>query len=307
MNAAGDHPDERVVEEIYEAMASRAFDRLFELVHEDVVITQDPALPWGGRFEGHDGLATFALVLTGTIESQVTTQAIAREGRPDEPGDVVQCGHTRGTVVATGVPFDVAEIHRWTIRDGRAVRAHFTIETAAMLTALGAEAETCPVCGFVWSAVAREEVGARVVAATRAVADELRSHSDGAVARRPEPTRWSALEYAAHMRDALYHLRDRFVIGLAEDAATFKPLHRDLRVELGLYRDDRREVVATELELAADLFARTFAVLDDAQLARPILYTYPTEQVRTLLWMGQHVVHEMEHHRGDVEAGLRAG
>jgi hypothetical protein len=47
----------------------------------------------------------------------VTTQAITPDG-----DDVVQCGHTRGNVVATGAPFDIAEIHRWTIRDGRAVR-----------------------------------------------------------------------------------------------------------------------------------------------------------------------------------------
>ena len=41
-----------------------------------------------------------------------------------------------GTVVATGAPFDVAEVHRWTIRDGKAVAAHFAIDTPAMLEAL---------------------------------------------------------------------------------------------------------------------------------------------------------------------------
>jgi ketosteroid isomerase-like protein len=42
----------------------------------------------------------------------------------------------RGRVVATGVPFDIPGVHRWTVRDGRAVAAHFRIDTPAMLTAL---------------------------------------------------------------------------------------------------------------------------------------------------------------------------
>jgi ketosteroid isomerase-like protein len=52
--------------------------------------------------------------------------------------DVVQMGHTRGRVVATGIPFDIAEVHRWTVRHGRVVAAHFSIDTAAMLSALAA-------------------------------------------------------------------------------------------------------------------------------------------------------------------------
>ena len=42
------------------------------------------------------------------------------------------------TVVATGVPFDIAEVHRWTVHNGRAVAAHFSIDTPAMLRALAA-------------------------------------------------------------------------------------------------------------------------------------------------------------------------
>ena len=55
-------------------------------------------------------------------------------------GEVVQVGRTKGTVVATGVPFDIPEVHRWTIRDGKAVAAHFAIDTPAMLERLAAKA-----------------------------------------------------------------------------------------------------------------------------------------------------------------------
>ena len=52
---------------------------------------------------------------------------------------MIQVGRTKGTVVATGVPFDIPEVHRWTIQDGKAVRAHFAIDTPAMLERLSAK------------------------------------------------------------------------------------------------------------------------------------------------------------------------
>ncbi|MBV9953265.1 MAG: nuclear transport factor 2 family protein [Acidimicrobiia bacterium] len=119
----------------YEALAARDFERILAVVDESCVITQDERLPWGGRHVGHDGLATFGLTLTSTIASQVTHEALF-----EADGDVIQVGRTKGTVVATGVPFDIAEVHRWTIRDGKAVAAHFSIDTPAMLEALSKEA-----------------------------------------------------------------------------------------------------------------------------------------------------------------------
>jgi ketosteroid isomerase-like protein len=124
--------DLEVVEAIYAAMAARDFDALFSHVDEAIVVTQDSRLPWGGRYEGHEGLATFAVTLTGTIDSQVTIDALF-----EADGEVVEVGRTKGTVDATGIPFDVAEVHRWTVHEGKAVVAHFAIDTPAMLTALG--------------------------------------------------------------------------------------------------------------------------------------------------------------------------
>jgi hypothetical protein len=124
--------DIEVIRAVYAAMAARDFTALFELLDPEIVITQDDRLPWGGRFEGHDGFATFGLALTGSITSAVTTDAIF-----EADGDVIQVGRTRGTVVASSAPFDVAEVHRWTLRDGRPIRAHFSIDTPGMLAALG--------------------------------------------------------------------------------------------------------------------------------------------------------------------------
>ncbi|MGZ4708055.1 MAG: nuclear transport factor 2 family protein [Acidimicrobiales bacterium] len=121
-----------VVQRIHAAMADRDVGTLFELLDPGIVVTQDPRLPWGGRHVGHDGYATFGLALTGTIESAVTTEAIFMAD-----DEVIQAGRTRGTVQANGATFDIPEVHRWTIRDGKAVGAHFAIDTAAMLEALG--------------------------------------------------------------------------------------------------------------------------------------------------------------------------
>jgi uncharacterized protein len=123
--------DVATVRAIYDAMAARDIETLARLIDESIVITQDPALPWGGRFEGHDGFLAFVGKLTGTITSQVEMGAVFAAD-----GDVVQYGRTKGTVNATGAEFDIAEVHRWTIRDVRAVRAHFSIDTPGMLAVL---------------------------------------------------------------------------------------------------------------------------------------------------------------------------
>jgi hypothetical protein len=163
--------------------------------------------------------------------------------------------------------------------------------------------ETCDVCGFVWESVGPDEIPRRIVVGASEVAELVLAEPVLAM-ERPSPGRWSMVEYASHLRDVLLNIRDRFVVGLLEDNPSFKPLYRDHRVDLGLYATDAADLVAAELEMAAGLFARTFARLDAEQLARPCRYAFPAESQRTLLWMGQQVVHEVEHHRGDVAEDL---
>lgn len=79
-----------VVQTVYEAMAARDIDTLLPLIHTEFVLTQDAALPWGGRHVGHEGFANFGLALTSSIDSAVTTHEMFMAD-----GDVVQVGHTR--------------------------------------------------------------------------------------------------------------------------------------------------------------------------------------------------------------------
>jgi hypothetical protein len=158
--------------------------------------------------------------------------------------------------------------------------------------------ERCDGCGFVWAEVPADDIGRRIEQG----AEEAAALCLDAPTGRPEPSRWSSLEYAAHMRDVLLHVRDRVVIALVEDDATFKPLYREQRVDFGLYRFDVPEVVTAELVMAAGLYARTFSCLDEAQLARSCVYTFPVAATRSVLWLGQQAVHEVEHHTGDILA-----
>jgi hypothetical protein len=166
--------------------------------------------------------------------------------------------------------------------------------------------ETCEDCGFAWEIVPREAIGGRVASGAIAIAERLRATSDDVSGRRPEPERWSMTEYAAHVRDVLLTLRDRCVIGLVEDNPGFSPMYRDERVTLGLYRNDTPAAVATDVEVSAAMFVRLFDAIDDGAIERPVRYGYPGPIPRTILWMGQQAVHEVEHHRADIDENHRA-
>jgi hypothetical protein len=163
--------------------------------------------------------------------------------------------------------------------------------------------ESCEICGFAWESVAEAEIAARMTRGATSIASILRDHA-AIAGRRPEPMRWSILEYAAHVRDVLLHVRDRLIIGLIEDNPEFKPLYRDQRVDLGLYAADTVAVVGAELPMAAELFARTLAAVNTEQFDRPCQYVYPSPATRSLRWMCQQVVHEIEHHLGDIEVNI---
>ena len=120
-----------LVRRIYADFADGRIDEVMGLAHPDMVITQDPALPWGGRFVGTDGVVEWVTKLVGTIESAVEIDTVFAAG-----DRVVQHGRTRGTVRANGAPFDIPECHIWTVRDGQVLAADFFIDSAAMLAAI---------------------------------------------------------------------------------------------------------------------------------------------------------------------------
>ena len=165
--------------------------------------------------------------------------------------------------------------------------------------------EACGDCGFAWVQVRRDEVASRSIAAAQQIANLIGVKVDRSRIR-PTPERWSALEYAAHVRDVFLTIRDRLVIGLVEDEPGFKPLYRDERVDLGLYKSDTATDIAAEVVAAANMLARLFDAIDPQQLDRVVRFGFPDPLPRTLLWMGQQAVHESEHHLADITENIAA-
>ena len=166
------------------------------------------------------------------------------------------------------------------------------------------EVESCDDCGYVWDEVSREAIILRVPDGCQAIVSLLEAEPVRSVVR-PSPERWSMLEYAAHVRDVMLSVRDRLVVGIVEDDPGFKPMYREERVDLGLYSADSAAEVAREVDAAGAMLGRLFAAIDPALLGRTVQYGFPDPIQRTLLWMGQQVVHEVEHHLGDIEQDLR--
>lgn len=121
-----------VVRSAYDAINSGSPAAAAALLHPDIVIEQSDALPWGGSYRGLAGFRDFSLAVAGRIDSTVTTEEMY------ESGDrVIQVGRTRGTVRASGRPFDSREVHVWRIREGRIAGLEVYVENDVFLEALG--------------------------------------------------------------------------------------------------------------------------------------------------------------------------
>jgi S-DNA-T family DNA segregation ATPase FtsK/SpoIIIE len=163
----------------------------------------------------------------------------------------------------------------------------------------------CDECGYDYNEVARDEVAPRI----RAFGDRYRrllgGRDDEALRLRPSPEVWSPLEYTCHLRDVFRTQTDRIRLALEQDTPRFASMRREERVAEERYNEQDVETVLGELAAAADELARCFESLDDAAWLRKGIYSYPTEAVRTVEWIGVHTIHEGEHHLMDVGRQLR--
>lgn len=169
--------------------------------------------------------------------------------------------------------------------------------------------DRCDPCQFVYADVDATALPTRLAAfGTRYLAlllpPDRPATWSGVLRTRPAKGVWSALEYTCHVRDVFLVQRDRLYTALVEDTPTFAPMYRDHRVTLARYNAQDPAEVAEQLATAARLIAQAFGALDPTQFQRCCLYTFPAPAERSLLWVGQHVVHEGEHHLRDIEAGL---
>jgi hypothetical protein len=156
--------------------------------------------------------------------------------------------------------------------------------------------QRCDQCGLSVGEIKREDFAPRAFVAAEEWVQILRSSP--AVTARPQPDVWSPLEYGAHVRD-VYRLFDaRLVQMLTEDNPTFAYWNQDETAINERYREQDPEVVADELEAAAQGFVVRIQSLTAEQYRRRGMRSDGADfTVATFL---QYFLHDVIHHLWDV-------
>jgi hypothetical protein len=154
----------------------------------------------------------------------------------------------------------------------------------------------CPQCGLSAGEVRPEDFARRAFIAAEEWVQILRSSP--AVTARPQPDVWSPLEYGAHVRD-VYRLFDgRLAQMLNEDTPTFANWDQDETAIKERYGDQDPEVVADELEDAAQRFVARMSSLEPDQYTRRGIRSDGAEF--TVVTFIQYFLHDVIHHLWDV-------
>jgi hypothetical protein len=120
------------------------------------------------------------------------------------------------------------------------------------------------------------------------------------VAVRPSDDRWSALEYACHVRDVFRIYDQRLTLMLTEDDPHFPNWDQDASAVDDAYNAQDPAVVATEIVMAGNRLADAFESVTGDQWARTgvrsdgVAFTVDT--------FGRYFIHDPIHHLGDVGA-----
>jgi hypothetical protein len=155
----------------------------------------------------------------------------------------------------------------------------------------------CPECGFDAAGVAPESVAPRLrdnAAAWQVVLGQ----PDDVVRRRPADDRWSALEYACHVRDvcALYH--QRLLLMLREDDPLYPNWDQDVTAVEARYGEQNPAVVSVELGEAAAALADAFEGVRGEQWLRP---GRRSDGARfSIAGFSRYLLHDPVHHLYDV-------
>jgi S-DNA-T family DNA segregation ATPase FtsK/SpoIIIE len=163
--------------------------------------------------------------------------------------------------------------------------------------------DACAACDYVYADVPHVVIAPRLQAVAASFASLLDSTPADALRGRPADDVWSPLEYAAHVRDVLWNIRDRIFLALVEEHPTFARVYPDQRAELGRYKDEDPCEVADQIVTGAAALGRVIALLTAEQLARTGVYAGDDREV---LWIARQALHEATHHLDDAERGLSA-
>lgn len=159
----------------------------------------------------------------------------------------------------------------------------------------------CTECGFDAAGVPPTDVAAGLrenAAAWR----PLLGHA--AVAERPTEDRWSALEYACHVRDVFRLYDQRLALMLEEDDPTFANWDQDVTAVTDRYSEASPTAVVADLEAAGARLASSFDAVAGTQWER--IGNRSDGAHFTVATFAQYLLHDPVHHIWDVETGYAA-
>ena len=169
----------------------------------------------------------------------------------------------------------------------------------------------CPECGFDATAVTPDNAEATIRALGRRYRAPLTRLLPGEdpnliLHRRPDPATWSALEYAAHMRDVIALWGSTLHLALTQDRPVIPrpdPEIADRFATERAYNDEDPSTVADQLAANADRMANKTAQIGPDQWDRAALLG---DEELSCLTIVRKVAHEGGHHLLDIGRSLRA-
>ena len=166
---------------------------------------------------------------------------------------------------------------------------------------------SCPECGLDYESMppADAVVALRGFARRyRAPLSRLLPGEDETVLRtRPAPETWSALEYAAHVRDVFGRYATWVDRVLSEDRPVLEGPAPDEAAAAGRYNEQAPAEVAEELARQAEVLAVALEAVPDDGWERVGLRR---GEPRSVITIARTAVHEGSHHLLDIGRGLRS-
>ena len=155
--------------------------------------------------------------------------------------------------------------------------------------------QPCPECGFDAARVSPADV-AELIRRNAAAWPEVLDRPE--VARRPDDSTWSPLEYSAHVRDVFRLACVRLSLMLDEHDPMFPNWDQDETAVADRYNEQDPAVVAVDLVHAADALAEDLNAIEDEQWARSGRRS--DGAVFTVASFAAYILHDPVHHLWDV-------
>jgi hypothetical protein len=159
----------------------------------------------------------------------------------------------------------------------------------------------CPECGFDATAVALDRIG-QMVRDNATEWGRVLSRPRDEVTSRPSDDRWSALEYACHVRDVFHIYDQRLALMLTEDDPDFTNWDQDATAVAERYDEqDPAQVASAIAEAAGPLADRFDGVAGDAWQRTG---NRSDGASFTVASFARYFIHDPVHHLDDVAKGF---